>query len=57
MNSVLNNQGDDKNQGQTMTGKPTEKMDTNTPEMDYLLEIYGMGNAVKVSRSLIIKNV
>ena len=54
MNSVLNNPGDDKNQGQTMAGKPIEKLDTNTPEMDYLLEIYGMGNAVNVSRLLII---
>ena len=49
MNSVLNNPGYNKNQRQTMAAKPIQKVDTNTPEMDYLLEIYGMGNAVNVS--------
>ena len=55
MYAILNNPGDGKNQGQTMAGKPIEKMDTNTPELDYLLEIYGMGNAVNVSRLVIIE--
>ena len=57
MKSVINNLGNDKNQSQTMTAKPIEKMDTNTPEMDYLLEIYGMGNAVNVSSLLIFETL
>ena len=53
MNSVINNPGNDKKPRETMTAKLVEKMDTNTPEMDYLLEIYGMGNVVNVSGLLI----
>ena len=57
MYAILNNPGDDKNQHQTMTAKPIAKMDTNTPEMDYLLEIYGMGNAANVSSLLIFETL
>ena len=30
-----------------------QTIDTNTPEMDYLLEIYGMGNATHVSNCIV----
>ena len=32
-----------------MARQITEKVNTNTPDLDYLLRIYGMGTAVHVS--------
>ena len=31
-----------------------QRIDTNTPEMDYLLQLYGIGTATHVSQILIL---
>ena len=40
----------------TMAGLDIKKIDTNTPDMDYLLEIYGMSNSTFVSDSFVRPN-